>query len=74
MVLTVDGHCLGWGLTHSAAADVRADLFLQEWHHRKRSCTGQPVGPVISLGIVAHLVNVAVGKGQCAKHGKTRPC
>jgi len=70
----VDSHRLGWGLTHCTAADIRADLFLREWHHRKRSCTGQPVGPVISLGIVAHLVDVAVSKGQSAKHRKTRSC
>lgn len=74
MVLTVDSHRLGWGLTHHTAADVRADLFLGEWHHRKRSCTGQPVGLVISLGVVAHLVDVAVRKGQSAKHRQTRSC
>lgn len=72
LVLAVHRHRLSRGLTHSTAADVGADLLFREWHHGQGCSAGQPIGSVISLGIVAHLVDVAVGKGQCTKHRKAR--
>lgn len=70
LVLAVHRHGLGGGLAHCAAADVRADLVLRERSHGQRRCARQPVGPVVPPGIVAHLVDVAVGEGQRAKDGE----
>lgn len=73
LVLAVHGHRLGGGLAHGAAADVRPDVLLRQRHHGQGRGAGQPVGPVVPLGVVAHLVDVAVGEGQSAKHGEARP-
>lgn len=70
LVLAVHRHSLGGGLAHGAAADVRADLVLRERLHGQRRGARQPVGPVVPPGIVAHLVDVAVGEGQRAKDGE----
>lgn len=72
-VLAVHRHRLRRGLTHGAAADIGPDLLLGQRHRGQRGSAGQPVGFVIPPGIVAHLVDVAVGKGQSAEHRKARP-
>lgn len=74
LVLAVQRHGGGRGLAHGTAADVRADGLLGERRHGQRRGAGQPVGPVVPAAVVAHLVDVAVGEGQRAKHGKARPC
>lgn len=73
LVLAVQSHHLSRGLAHGTAADVRADLFFRERHHGQGRGAGQPVRSVVSPSVVADLVDVTVGKGQCAKHGKARP-
>lgn len=74
LVLAVHGHRGRRGLTHRTAAHVGSDLLLQQRRHGQRCRACQPVGPVVSLGVVAHLVDVAVGKGQRAEHGEARAC
>lgn len=73
LVLAVQRHRLSRGLAHGTAADVRADVLLRQRRHGQGRGAGQPVGPVVSPGVVAHLVDVAVGKGQCAKHREAGP-
>lgn len=68
LVLAVHRHSLCGGLAHGTAADVRADLLLRERPRGQRRRAGQPVGPVVPPGVVAHLVDVAVGERQRAKH------
>ena len=70
LVLTVHGHGLRGGLAHGAAADVRADLLLRERRHGQRRGARQPVGPVVPPGVLAHVVDVAVGEGQRAEHAE----
>lgn len=57
----------GWGLAHGAAADVGLDVLLGHRHHGQRGGGGQPVGLVISAGIVAHITGVAVQEGHGAE-------
>lgn len=73
LVLAVQRHRLSRGLAHGTAADVGADVLLRQRRHGQGRGAGQPVGPVVSPGVVAHLLDVAVGKGQCAKHREARP-
>lgn len=64
-------HSLGRCLTHRAAADVLWDLDTVHGHHGDGSSSGQPVGLVISAGIVAHLIDVAVNKRHGAEARQT---
>lgn len=66
-VLTVD--CDGnWrGFTHGAAAYVWFDVSFFYRHHGKRSGGWQPVGLVISAGIVTNVSRVAVQEGHGAE-------
>lgn len=47
--------------------DVLWDLQAAHWHHGDGSSGGEPVGFVISAGIVAHLIDVAVNKWHGAE-------
>lgn len=47
--------------------DVLWDLQTAHWHHGDGSSGGEPVGFVISAGIVAHLIDVAVNKWHGAE-------
>lgn len=66
-VLAVDRNGNRWGLTHRAAADVRLDVTLLNGHHGKRSRGGQPVGLVVSAGVVTEVAGVAVQEGHGAE-------
>lgn len=63
-VLAVDGNGDRRSFAHGAAADVRFDVTLLHGHHGKRSRGGQPVGFVVSAGVVAKVARVAVQEGH----------
>lgn len=64
-------HSLGRGFTHRAPADVLWDLDTVHGHHGDGSSGGQPVGLVVSAGVVAHFIDVAVNKGHGAEARQT---
>lgn len=63
-VLAVDCNGNRRSFAHRAAADVRFDVILFHGHHGKRSRSGQPVGFVVSAGVVAKVARVAVQEGH----------
>lgn len=65
-------HSLGRCFAHGATTDVLWDLIAVHWHHGDGSGGGQPVGLVVSAGIVAHFIDVAVNKRHSAEAGQTR--
>lgn len=58
-------HSLGRCFTHGTATDVLWDLNTVYWHHGDRRSGGEPVRLVVSAGVVAHLIDVAVNE----RHG-----
>lgn len=70
-VLAVHSHSLGRCFTHRAPADVLWDLDAVHGHHGDGSSGGQPVGLVVSAGVVAHFIDVAVNKGHGAEARQT---
>lgn len=70
-VLAVDGNGHWRSLAHRAAADVRFDVSLLYGHHGQRSCRWQPIGLVISAGIVTEVSRIAVQEGHGAEPAET---
>lgn len=66
-VLAVNRNGNRRSLTHRAAADVRLDVTLLDGHHGKRRRGGQPVGLVVSAGVVTKVAGVAVQEGHGAE-------
>ena len=76
-ILAVDCDGDGRGLAHRAAADVGPDVLLGHGHHGQRGGGGQPVGLVVTAGIVADVPGVAVQEGHGAEPcqaGARQPC
>ena len=65
---------VGSGIAHHAARDVWHDIPLTHRHHGKGSVGGEPVGLVVTAGIVAHIVHVAEHEGHGAEARQARPC
>lgn len=66
-ILAVDSHSLRWGFTHWTTADVFSDLLIGHRHHGNGCCCGQPVGLVITAGVVAEFSGCAVKEGNGAE-------
>lgn len=63
-VLAVDCNCNWRSFAHRASADIRFDVTFFHGHHRKRSRGRQPVGFVVSAGVVAKVARVAIQEGH----------
>lgn len=59
------------GASHTEHPDVLWDLDAVHGHHGDGSSGGQPVGLVVSAGVVAHFIDVAVNKGHGAEARQT---
>lgn len=56
--LTVYGDDVSRDVAHYAATDVRANSTLFYGHHGYGGSGGQPVGLIVSAGVVTHVVEV----------------
>lgn len=63
-VLAVDCDGDWWSFAYRAAADVLFDVSLFYGHHGKRSRRWQPVGLIISAGVVTDVPRIAVQEGH----------
>lgn len=66
------GHSLGRSFADRAAADVLRDLLAVHRHHGDGRSGGEPVGFVVSAGVVAHFIDVAVNERHGAEARQTR--
>ena len=51
----------------NASTDVRLDIAITDRHHRDRCRRGQPIGFVVSAGVVTDIVEVAEYERHCAE-------
>lgn len=70
-VLAVDCDGDGRSFAHRASAYVRFDLCLFNGHHGKRSRRRQPVGLIISAGVVTDVSGIAVEERHAVEPGET---
>ena len=61
------GDHVGHGVTDDTARDVLGDLCLRHGHHGDGGRGGQPVGLVVTTGVVAHVVEVTEDEGHSAE-------
>ena len=64
---------LGGCLAHRTAADEWPDAVALHWHHGDSLGCGQPEGLIVTLGVVAHLIEVTEDVGHGAESGQTGP-
>ena len=68
---------IGWRLTNYTSTDVVLNSFFANSHHGNRGTGGQPVGFVVSAGIVAHAVEVTEQKWhgtEATQTGSSKTC
>lgn len=70
-ILAVDSDCLGWSLTHWAAANVLRYLLTCHRHHGNGRRGGQPIGFVIPASVAADFIDCAVQEGDGAEIWQT---
>lgn len=73
-VLTVNGDRNRRSLAYGAAAYVRFDFSFFHRHHGQWSGGRQPVGLIVSAGVVTNVSGVAVQEGHCAEAWEARAC
>lgn len=66
-ILAVNSNCYCRSLTDRTTTYVRLDFIFNHGHHWKRSSGWQPIGFVITAGVVAHITWVAVQERHCAE-------
>ena len=65
------GYDIGWYVTNHTATDVRNDLLLGDRHHGNGSAGGQPIGSVVTGGVVTNVVKVTEHKRHRAEPAQT---
>ena len=70
--LGVNGYYIRRRFAYDTSANVRPNMNFGNWHHRHGSVRTQPIGLVISAGVVTNIVGIAKHEGHCAKTFHTR--